>query len=78
MKCRIKDVGQLTKAGSFIRRISLIKTGYVATFTVIANDAFSCTEAFARFACALRALIVAGASCNNCTQVSFNHLLFRS
>lgn len=37
---------------------------------MIANNAFGRAKTFARFACALRALIVAGASCNNHAQVS--------
>lgn len=36
---------------------------------MIANNAFGRAKTFARFACALRALIVAGASCNNHAQV---------
>lgn len=37
---------------------------------MIANNAFGRAKTFAGFACALRALIVAGASCNNHAQVS--------
>lgn len=43
----------------------MIETGHVATLAVIADNALGRAETLARLARALRALIVAGASCNN-------------
>lgn len=61
---------KLTKTRSFIRRISVIETRYVTTLAVITDNTFSCAKTFARLACALSALIVAGTSYKS-TQVSF-------
>lgn len=65
-------MSRLTETRSLVRRVSVIKTGHVATLAMIADDALRRAEALARLAGALRALIVAGASCNNRTQASLD------
>lgn len=59
------DVIELTETRSFVCWISVIQAGYVTSLAVIADNAFGCAKTLARFARALRALIVTGTSCNS-------------